>query len=53
MPGKLVLFQIFELEKKKKKKINIFYPLIRAFTCRYQGVRIVSFSGNFANVLNE
>ena len=32
------------------KKTNIPNPLIR--TCAYQGVRNISFSGNFAYVLN-
>ena len=34
------------------RKINISNPLIRTRTCAYQGVRNVSFSGNFAYVLN-
>ena len=29
------------------------YTLIRIRTCAYQGVRNISFSENFANVLNE
>ena len=35
------------------QKTNISYPLIRTRTCAYQGVRDVSFSENFANVINE
>ena len=35
------------------QKTNISYPLIRTRTSAYQGVRNVSFSENFANVLNE
>ena len=34
-------------------KNNMSYPLIRTRTCAYQGVRNVSFSENFAYVLNE
>ena len=39
--------------RKTFRKINISYPLIRTRTCAYQGVRNVSFSENFAYVLNE
>ena len=35
------------------RKTNISYPLMRTRTCVYQGVRNVSFSENFAYVLNE
>ena len=35
------------------KFTDISYPLIRTRTCPYQGVRNVSFSENFAYVLNE
>ena len=35
------------------EKINIFCPQIRTPTCAYQGVRNVSFSDNFAYLLNE
>ena len=35
------------------RETNISYPLIRTSTCAYQGVRNVSFSENFAYVLNE
>ena len=35
------------------RKTNISYPLILKRTCAYQGVRNVSFSENFASVLNE
>ena len=35
------------------RKTNISYPLIRTRTCTYQGVRNVSFSENFAYVVNE
>ena len=34
------------------QKTNISEPLIRTRTCAYQGVRNVSFSENFAYVLN-
>ena len=34
------------------RKTNISNPLIRTRTCAYQGVRNVSFSENFACVLN-
>ena len=34
-------------------KTNVSYPLIRTHTCAYQGVENVSFSENFAYVLNE
>ena len=34
-------------------KSNIFYPLIRTRTSAYEEVTNVSFSGNFANVLNK
>ena len=34
------------------RKTNISNPLIRTRTCAYQGVRNVSFSKNFASVLN-
>ena len=34
------------------EKTNISYPLIHTRTCAYQGVRNVSFSENFAHVLN-
>ena len=34
-------------------KTNISYPLIRARTCAYQGVRNVKFSKNFAYVHNR
>ena len=35
------------------QKANICYPLTRTRMCAYQGVRNVSFSENFAHVLNE
>ena len=35
------------------RKTNIFYPLIGTPTCAYEGVRNVSFSENFAYVLNR
>ena len=35
------------------RKTNISYTLIRTHLCAYQGVRNVSFSENFANVINE
>ena len=34
-------------------KTNSFHPLMRPCTCAYHGVRIVSFSENFAKVLNK
>ena len=34
------------------RKTNISNPLIRIRTCAYEGVRNVSFSENFAYVLN-
>ena len=37
----------------KFRKTNISYPLIRSRTLVYQGVRNISFSENFAYVLNE
>ena len=43
----------FSTFAKFSEKLNISYPLIPARTCAYQGVRNVSFSGNFANILNE
>ena len=38
--------------RKISRKTNISNPLIRTCTCGYHGVRNVSFSGNFAYVLN-
>ena len=35
------------------EKTNIFYPLISTRTCAYQEVRNISFSENFAYILNE
>ena len=35
------------------RKTNISYPLLRTWTCLYQGVKNVSFSENFANVINK
>ena len=35
------------------RKNEHFLPLIRTRTCTYQGVRNVSFSENFGNVINE
>ena len=40
-------------ERKILRKTNISNPLIRTRTFAYQGVRNVSFSENFAYVLNE
>ena len=34
------------------RKFNISYPLIRTRTCAYQGVRNISFSENFAYIIN-
>ena len=34
------------------RKTNISNPLIRTHTCAYQGIRNVSFSENFAYILN-
>ena len=41
------------LQNFPKKKKNISYPVRRTRMCACQGVRNVSFSENFANVLNE
>ena len=38
--------------RKSFRKINISYPLICTLMCAYQGVRYVSFSKNFVNVIN-
>ena len=35
------------------RKTNIFYPLIPTRACAYQWVKNISFSDNFANVINE
>ena len=35
------------------QKANISYPLIRTGACMFQGVRNVSFSENFSNLINE
>ena len=35
------------------RKSNISYPLVRTRTSAYQGVRNVTFSENFAYVLNK
>ena len=35
------------------RKTNLSYPLVRTPVCAYQEVRNVSFSENFANVINE
>ena len=35
------------------RKANISYPMIRTRSCAYLGVKNVSFSVNFANVINE
>ena len=43
---------LFSTFAKFSDKTNISYPLIRTRTCAYQGVKNVSFSENFANVLN-
>ena len=43
----------FSTYAKFSEKTNVSYPLIRTRTCAYQGVRNVSFSENFAYVLNE
>ena len=46
------LGSIYLLRSKNFVKINISYSLRRRRSCVYQGVRNVSFSENFANVLN-
>ena len=47
-------FGIIHVEVRKiSRKTKISYPLIRAHSCAFQGVWNFSFSGNFANVLNE
>ena len=38
---------------KFSEKLTFLYPLIHTRTCAYQGVRNVSFSENFANVIDE
>ena len=43
----------FSTYAKFSEKTNISHPLIRTRTCAYQGERNVSFSENFAYVLNE
>ena len=53
----LRFFKILEIRNtyvhKIFRKTYISYPLIQKRKCAYQGVRNVSFSENFANVLNE
>ena len=44
---------IFRNETNFSEKIPISYPLIHTRTCAYQEVKNVSFSENFACVLNE
>ena len=51
MPVHLGIIQL--VRSKIFRKTNISYPLIRIRTCAYQGIRNVSFSKNFENVLNE
>ena len=46
-------YHSFSTYAKFSEKNNISYPLIRTRTCACQGVRKVSFSGNFAYVLND
>ena len=43
----------FSTFAKFSQRTNISYPLLRTRTCANQGLRNVSFSENFANVLNE
>ena len=43
----------FNTYAKYSEKTNISYPLIGTRTCAYRGVRNVSFSENFRDVLNE
>ena len=41
------------MSTKFSKETNISYPLIHKRMFAYQGVRNVSFSENFVNILNE
>ena len=58
--GKAEFFQyvlnkdhLFSMFAKFSEKLTFLYPLIHTRTCAYQGVRNVSFSENFANVIDE
>ena len=48
-----ILISSISYVRKIFRKTNISYPLIRTRSCAYQEVRNVSFSENFAHVLNE
>ena len=50
--GSVVYGSFIYYVRKIFRKTNISYPLIRTRTCEYQGVRNVSFSENFAYLLN-
>ena len=50
---KLLLGSFIQYVRKIFRKTSISYPLIRTYTCVYQGVRNVSFSEDFVNILNE
>ena len=52
MPSGLTGDYPFSTYVKLFKKTRNFYPLIRQRMYAYQGVRIVSFSENFAYILN-
>ena len=43
----------FSTYEKFSEKLTFLNPLIRTRTCAYQRVRNVSFSENFAYILNE
>ena len=51
--SKIPLGIILLLRSQNFWKVNISYPLIRTRLCAYQGAWNVSFSENFANVINE
>ena len=46
------MHNLFSASAKFSEKTNISNPLIRTRTCTYQGIKNVSFSEDFANVLN-
>ena len=48
-----ILISSISYVRKIFRKTNISYSLIRTRSCVYQEVRNVSFSENFAHVLNE
>ena len=53
MPSKIAEGSFIYCFRKIFRKTNISYPPIRTHMYAYQGVRNISFSENFANVLNE